>query len=234
MPISIKKAFDFAGTYRNQPACLDAGQAFSPSHRMLKRGFDLCLAIVCLLAFSPLLLVVALAIWLTDGGPVIYRHRRIGRNGVAFDCLKFRTMARDADRALAAHLARSPAARAEWAATRKLRDDPRVLGRLGRFLRRTSLDELPQLFNVLRGEMSLVGPRPIVREELVHYGGQSRWYLSVRPGVTGPWQVGGRSDTSYATRVRLDVEYARTPSLRRDLSILLQTPRLFFVGKGAY
>ena len=234
MPISIKKAFDLAGTYRNQPACLDAGQAFSPSHRMLKRGFDLCLAIVCLLAFSPLLLVGALAIWLTDGGPVIYRHRRIGRNGVSFDCLKLRTMVRDSDRALAAHLGRSPAACAEWAANRKLRDDPRVLGKVGRALRRASIDELPQLFNVLRGEMSFVGPRPIVSEELEYYGVQSRWYLSVRPGVTGPWQVGGRSDTSYATRVRLDVEYARTPSLWRDMSILLQTPRLFFVGKGAY
>ena len=182
--------------------------------RILKRALDLSVAALCLVVAAIVLILVALAIWLTDGGPVIYRHRRVGRGGAAFDCLKFRTMARDADRALAAHLARSPAARAEWAATRKLRADPRILGRLGRFLRRTSLDELPQLFNVLRGEMSLVGPRPIVREELVHYGGQSRWYLAVRPGVTGPWQVGGRSDTSYATRVRLDVQYARNPSLR--------------------
>ena len=161
-----------------------------------------------------MLILVALTIWVADGRPVIYRHRRIGRDGAAFDCLKFRTMARDADRALAAHLARSPAARAEWEATRKLRDDPRILGGLGRFLRRTSLDELPQILNVLRGEMSLVGPRPIVREELVHYGGQSRWYLAVRPGVTGPWQVGGRSDTSYATRVRLDVQLRAEPEPR--------------------
>jgi lipopolysaccharide/colanic/teichoic acid biosynthesis glycosyltransferase len=143
-------------------------------------------------------------------------------------------MVRDADRALDLHLARSPAARAEWAATRKLRDDPRVLGRLGRFLRRTSLDELPQLWNVLRGEMSLVGPRPVVDEELALYAGQDRWYLAVRPGLTGPWQVGGRSDTSYAARVRLDVDYARAPSLRRDLRILLQTVRVLLSGKGAF
>ena len=206
----------------------------APAHEILKRALDLSVAALCLVVAAIVLILVALAIWLTDGGPVIYRHRRVGRGGAAFDCLKFRTMARDADRALAAHLARSPAARAEWAATRKLRRDPRILGRLGRFLRRTSLDELPQIFNVLRGEMSLVGPRPIVREELVHYGGQSRWYLAVRPGVTGPWQVGGRSDTSYATRVRLDVQYARNPSLGRDLRILLETARLFLSCKGAY
>ena len=204
------------------------------AHDVLKRGLDLSVAALCLVVASVVLILVALAIWVTDGGPVIYRHRRVGRGGVPFDCLKFRTMARDADRALAAHLARCPAARAEWAATRKLRQDPRILGRLGRFLRRTSLDELPQLLNVLRGEMSLVGPRPIVRDELVHYAGQSHWYLAVRPGVTGPWQVGGRSDTSYATRVRLDVDYASHPSLRRDLSILLRTARLVLSSKGAY
>jgi exopolysaccharide production protein ExoY len=142
-------------------------------------------------------------------------------------------MVHDADRALAEHLAGSPEARAEWHATHKLRADPRVLGALGHFLRRSSLDELPQLLNVLRGEMSLVGPRPIVHEELVRYAGQSRWYLAVRPGLTGPWQVGGRSDADYADRVRLDVQYARGSSVRGDVSILLQTARVVLSGRGA-
>jgi lipopolysaccharide/colanic/teichoic acid biosynthesis glycosyltransferase len=133
----------------------------------------------------------------------------------------------------AALLAASPAARAEWSATRKLRDDPRVLGAVGRFLRRTSLDELPQLVNVLRGEMSLVGPRPIVADELAHYGAQAAWYFATRPGLTGPWQVGGRSDTGYATRVRLDVEYAQNPSLRRDLAILAGTVAAVLGSRGA-
>ena len=200
----------------------------------IKRGLDLALAALGLAIASVPMVLIALAIRLTDGGPVVFRHRRVGRGGAEFDCLKFRTMARGADAALAAHLARSPGAGAEWAAARKLRDDPRILGRLGRVLRRTSLDELPQLWNVLRGEMSLVGPRPVVREELAHYAGQTGWYLGVRPGMTGPWQVAGRSDTSYAARVRLDVHYARFPSLRRDLGILLQTPRALIRGKGAF
>ena len=200
----------------------------------IKRGLDLAFATLGLAIASVPMVLIALAIRLTDGGPVVFRHRRVGRGGAEFDCLKFRTMARGADAALAAHLARSPGAGAEWAATRKLRDDPRILGRLGRVLRRTSLDELPQLWNVLCGEMSLVGPRPVVREELAHYAGQTGWYLGVRPGMTGPWQVAGRSDTSYAARVRLDVQYARFPSLRRDLGILLQTPRALIRGKGAF
>ncbi len=212
---------------------LDLAQPSAAARTVLKRGLDLALATLGLLLAAPLMLLIALAIRLAHGGPAIYRHRRVGRGGVAFDCLKFRTMGRDADRALALHLACSPAARSEWDATRKLRDDPRVLGRLGRFLRRSSLDELPQLWNVLRGEMSLVGPRPVVEEELAHYAGQTRWYLAVRPGLTGPWQVGGRSDTSYAARVLLDVDYARNPSLRGDLRILLQTARVLLNGKGA-
>jgi lipopolysaccharide/colanic/teichoic acid biosynthesis glycosyltransferase len=204
------------------------------AHAVLKRGLDVAVAMLGLLAAAPAMIAIALAIRVVHGGPVIYRHRRVGRGGAAFDCLKFRTMVRDADHALAAHLARSPAARSEWEAMRKLRDDPRVLGRTGRFLRRTSLDELPQIWNVLKGEMSLVGPRPIVSEELVHYAAQSHWYLAVRPGLTGPWQVGGRSDTSYAARVRLDLHYARNPSLWRDLRILLQTVRVLLSGTGAY
>jgi lipopolysaccharide/colanic/teichoic acid biosynthesis glycosyltransferase len=211
------------------------GRARLPAglRRVLKRQLDIALAGLALAAVAPLMLAIAAAIWRRDGAPVVYRHRRLGPGGRGFDCLKFRTMARDADRALAALLAASPAARAEWSATRKLRDDPRVLGAVGRFLRRTSLDELPQLVNVLRGERSLVGPRPIVADELAHYGAQAAWYFATRPGLTGPWQVGGRSDTGYATRVRLDVEYAQNPSLRRDLAILAGTVAAVLGSRGA-
>lgn len=201
-------------------------------HGAAKRGVDVVLAASALVTLLPLLLAIALTIR-ARGVPVLFRHRRIGRDGKAFSCLKFRTMVADAEAALAAHLAASPEASAEWEATRKLHDDPRVLGRLGRLLRRTSLDELPQLVNVLRGEMSLVGPRPIVADELRYYAGLSRWYLSVRPGLTGPWQVGGRSDTSYAERVSLDVHYAMFPSLLRDFGIMARTARVVLAGRGA-
>ena len=199
-----------------------------------KRVVDVVLAGAVLVALLPLLGLIAFLVHRAGGGGVIFAHRRIGRNGRPFDCLKFRTMVCDADRALSAHLEGSPEARAEWAATRKLQDDPRVLGLVGRVLRKTSLDELPQLVNVLRGDMSLVGPRPIVADELVHYADKSMWYLSVRPGLTGPWQIGGRSDTSYAERVSLDVHYAMFPSLLRDFRIMAGTARVLLTGRGAY
>ena len=154
------------------------------SHRgLLKRGFDVCVAGVALLLATPILAAVALAIWVCDGHPVVFGHVRLGRHGRSFRCLKLRTMRRDGDALLGELLARSPEARAEWAATRKLQDDPRVLGGSGRFLRRWSLDELPQLWNVLRGEMSLVGPRPIVADELVHYDGQAAVVLRGAAGA---------------------------------------------------
>ncbi len=162
------------------------------------------------------------------------RHERIGRDGAPFPCLKFRTMVRDADRVLEEHLARDPAARAEWQAQRKLARDPRVTA-IGNLLRRSSLDELPQLFNVLRGEMSLVGPRPVVRVELEeHYAGEAgSLYCRVRPGVTGLWQVSGRSGVSYRERVRLDTEYVRTGSLMLDVAILCRTPWAVLRARGA-
>ena len=143
-------------------------------------------------------------------------------------------MARDGDAILARLLAEDPEARAEWEAARKLREDPRVIPGIGSFLRKTSLDELPQIFNVLRGEMSAVGPRPVTEEELAQYGADLPRYLSLRPGLTGPWQVGGRSDTSFAERVRLDVAYARSNSLRKDIGIILATPFAVFARRGAY
>lgn len=205
------------------------------SHRaLLKRGLDLGIAGLGLLLIAPVLLTVAVAIWVCDGHPVFYRHARLGWRGRTFGCLKLRTMRRDGDALLRDLLARSPEARAEWAATRKLKDDPRVLGAVGHFLRRWSLDELPQLWNVLRGDMSLVGPRPIVADELVHYDAQAHWYFTVRPGLTGLWQVGGRSDAGYPTRVALDVQYAKAPSLRRDLAILWRTGFAVLACRGAY
>jgi exopolysaccharide production protein ExoY len=199
----------------------------------LKRGMDVLGAAALLLAAAPAFLAIALLVR-RDGGPAFYAHPRIGRGGQRFGCLKFRSMVIDSDRRLAALLESDPAARAEWEATRKLKQDPRVT-RIGRFLRATSLDELPQLLNVLRGEMSLVGPRPVTQAELdQHYGAAATHYVSVRPGITGPWQISGRNDVSYSGRVAMDVAYAATPSLWTDLRLLLRTPIAVLARRGAY
>jgi undecaprenyl-phosphate galactose phosphotransferase len=193
-----------------------------PWPRLLKRAFDLAAAAALLAFTAPLLLLVALRIRLADGGAVVFAHTRVGRHGRPFRCYKFRTMVPNSAAVLAELLARDPAARAEWAKDRKLRRDPRVT-RLGRFLRRTSLDELPQLVNVLKGEMSLVGPRPVVPDELELYGEAKVYYLQVRPGLTGLWQVSGRSELDYARRVALDAWYARNWTLWYDVLILCRT-----------
>lgn len=198
-----------------------------------KAVLDRGAALLGLVLLMPMLLVVAALIYLRDPGPVLYAHRRIGRHGRVFNCLKFRTMVLDSDAVLARHLAENPAAATEWAATRKLRADPRVTT-IGARLRKTSIDELPQLINVLRGEMSLVGPRPIVMEEARHYGEALAAYLAVRPGVTGLWQISGRSDTSYAERVDLDRAYVRGRSMMLDVSILLRTVGVVVKGRGSY
>jgi exopolysaccharide production protein ExoY len=174
------------------------------------------------LLFMPLLLGVIVLMLIMQGRPLFYGHPRIGRGGRHFRCYKFRTMVKDGDRVLAAHLARNPVAQREWEASQKLRVDPRVTP-LGRTLRKLSVDELPQFLNVLRGEMSLVGPRPIVEAESRHYGQQFDVYCSVRPGITGLWQVSGRSNTSYERRVRMDVDYVASWSLGKDLAILART-----------
>ncbi len=187
----------------------------------VKRAFDLGLAL-CLV---PIVLPVVAVFWLIlrlEGGAGFFRHTRVGHRGRAFGCLKLRTMVPDAETKLAAVLARDPTARAEWDRDAKLRNDPRVT-RFGRFLRKTSLDELPQLLNVLRGEMSFVGPRPVPADELRRYGPQADAYLSQRPGITGLWQVSGRNDLDYAARVRLDRRYAETRSFWMDLGILART-----------
>lgn len=197
-----------------------------------KRGIDIAVAGTAIFLLLPLLLLVAAAVWLGDWKSPIFRHTRLGRDGRPFGCLKFRTMVVDSERALAAHLASSAAARTEWAATHKLTDDPRVTA-LGRVLRKTSLDELPQLVNVLRGEMSLVGPRPIVQAEVARYGAAFTTCFAVPPGVTGLWQVSGRSDTTYEERVALDLDYATHWSLRRDIAILARTVPAVFAQRGS-
>jgi exopolysaccharide production protein ExoY len=187
-----------------------------------KRAFDILLASIVLLVSAPLLLLLAAVIKLTTGGPAIFAHERIGYGGRAFPCFKLCTMVPNGNEVLQAHFAGHPEALREWVATQKLRQDPRVTW-LGQLLRRSSLDELPQLLNVLRGEMSCVGPRPIVAAELERYGPEIETYLSARPGMTGAWQVGGRSRLDYAQRVALDTHYVRTWTFMGDLVILLKT-----------
>jgi exopolysaccharide production protein ExoY len=196
-----------------------------------KRLIDIIGASAALLFFLPVLLLVG---WLIrqDGGPALFRHPRVGRGGKIFMCLKIRTMVIDAQQRLEAVLDKDPAARAEWERSQKLANDPRVT-KLGHLLRITSFDELPQFINVLRGEMSLVGPRPVTETELERYGGNVGDYLSCRPGITGLWQVSGRSSTDYRRRVSLDSEYARTASLRLDVSIMLKTVRVILSRDGA-
>jgi Undecaprenyl-phosphate galactose phosphotransferase WbaP len=200
--------------------------------RLLKRVFDLFAALVLLVLGALPLLYIALRIR-RDGGPAMFAHQRVGQSGKVFPCFKFRTMQVDAEERLRELLANDPAARAEWEREFKLRNDPRITP-IGQFLRRTSLDELPQLFNVIRGEMSLVGPRPVIRAELARYGDDVDYFLMVRPGMTGLWQVSGRNDTGYDTRVYLDTWYVKNWSLWYDIAILFKTIRVVLNREGAY
>jgi exopolysaccharide production protein ExoY len=202
-------------------------------HLRAQRVFDLIIAAGAFFLVIPILLILVLMIWIQDGGPVLFKQVRIGIGGRPFTCLKLRTMVIDAQPRLEALLAADAQARAEWTRDHKLRSDPRIT-LLGRVLRETSLDELPQLINVLRGEMSVVGPRPIVEAEIARYGKRFRHYCAVRPGITGLWQVNGRNDVSYRRRVALDVLYARSRSLRRDCEILLRTVPAVLLRKGSY
>ena len=204
----------------------------APAKSRLKRAFDLVAGLGLLVFFAPLLLILAAAVS-RDGGPALFGHRRIGAGGQPFICWKFRSMVVDAEAALARTLASNPEARREWERDFKLRNDPRVT-RLGRFLRKTSLDELPQLFSVITGEMSLIGPRPIVADEITRYGAGFSDYTACRPGLTGLWQVSGRNDVDYAERVAIDSRYARNWSFLGDLSILVRTIGVVLRRSGAY
>lgn len=187
-----------------------------------KRVLDVIIAVTAIALLWPLILMVALLIKASTDGPVIFGHRRVGLGGREFHCYKFRTMTCDAERRLQDYLKDNPAAADEWNRSRKLKDDPRVTT-VGRMLRNSSLDELPQLLNVLRGEMSCVGPRPIARDEIPLYGQMAEHYLSVRPGMTGAWQVSGRSSLSYDDRVNIDANYVRHWSFWTDVMIILRT-----------
>jgi exopolysaccharide production protein ExoY len=201
--------------------------------RVLKRLFDASSAIVVLVLLLPLLVILLSLILATQGRPVFFAHKRIGRNAATFKCLKFRTMVRDADKVLSDHLASDSAALAEWQATRKLRDDPRITP-IGKILRRSSLDEIPQLINIIKGDMSVVGPRPIVQAELKRYGSKISAYYKVRPGLTGLWQISGRNDVSYEQRVNLDYEYTRSQSFIGDLKIIAKTIPAVVKADGSY
>ena len=188
--------------------------------------------VVLLLVFSPLMILTIVLIAFHGGAPVIFSHYRVGRRGNLFKCFKFRTMHVDAQRMLGEILRKDPVARAEWEREQKLSNDPRITP-IGRFLRKTSLDELPQIFNVIRGEMNVVGPRPITVDELDRYG-RERWhYLAIAPGMTGLWQVSGRNELSYAERVALDRQYVETRSLWLDISILFRTVAVVLNRNGA-
>ena len=214
----------------------EAAWAFPPSHvrrRPTPLRLEMVLAALALALLAPMLLAVALWIWCDDRGSPFFGQRRIGLGGRAFRCWKFRSMRTDAEARLAEHLESSAAAREEWSRNHKLRDDPRITP-FGSFLRRSSIDELPQLFNVVCGEMSLVGPRPIVPAEVKRYGRYFRNYCSVRPGMTGLWQVSGRSNTSYRRRVALDVTYARHRSPSLDGFVLMMTVPAVLRSHGAH
>jgi len=199
----------------------------------LIRLFDIAGALLVLALATPIMVLVALAVKLTSRGPALFAQRRVGRGGERFACLKFRTMATDADAQLKTLLDHDPAAQEEWQRNQKLRHDPRVTP-IGRLLRRTSLDELPQVFNVLIGDMSLVGPRPIVESEIPRYGRHFAIYCRVRPGVTGLWQIQRHAGTTYRRRVAFDVSFARSRSLRLYLLILARTVPAVLIGKGAW
>ena len=199
---------------------------------VLKRIFDLVVSLSILIVLSPIMLFVFFKVR-ADGGPAFYGHERVGKDGKTFKCLKFRSMAINSKELLEKILATDPEARKEWEETFKLKDDPRVT-KIGQFLRKSSLDELPQLFNILKGEMSLVGPRPITADELKRYEDDVAYYLMTKPGLTGLWQVSGRSDVDYATRIYFDAWYIKNWSLWNDLVIVLKTVKVVVMREGAY
>ncbi len=215
------------------PGAAAPGQVGGGAQRLsLYRVFDVGLSLLALLFLAPIFLFIAVVVRLQDGGPALFAHSRLGEGGRRFKCLKFRSMRTDADERLYHLLASDPQARIEWARDHKLRQDPRITP-LGVFLRRSSLDELPQFLNVLRGDMSLVGPRPIVEAEIPRYGRYFAHYCANKPGITGLWQISGRNDVGYRRRVAMDVFYARRRSLGLYLWILLATAPAVLLRRGA-
>ncbi|MGF9566548.1 sugar transferase [Neorhizobium sp. JUb45] len=198
-----------------------------------KRASDLVIASLALVVLLPVIAMVILTLLVLQGRPIFIAHHRVGRYGRMFPCFKFRTMVNNNDQVLANYLLTNPAERMEWEATRKLRNDPRVTP-FGAVMRKSSLDEVPQLVNIVLGHMSLVGPRPIVPAEAEHYGPYFADYKKVRPGLTGLWQISGRSDTAYNERVQLDVAYVAGRSLAGDLVIMAKTLPAVLKARGSY
>jgi exopolysaccharide production protein ExoY len=199
----------------------------------LKRVFDIILSSLILIMLFPLFIIVAILVKLADPGPIMFCHTRVGYGGRRFQCLKFRSMVADADRLLRNLLELDPEARREWDRAQKLTNDPRITP-IGKFLRQSSLDELPQLINVMRGEMSLVGPRPVAPWETKRYGDKLHLYLKARPGLTGIWQVSGRSNCVYNQRIEMDADYVTNWRFSKDVAILLRTPGAVFARRGSY
>ncbi|MGB0064908.1 MAG: sugar transferase [Terracidiphilus sp.] len=202
-------------------------------YRIVKPAMDLAIAAAILPLAFMLGLAIAILVKISSPGPVFFRHRRVGTGRRPFLLWKFRTMFHGSDHALSLHLARDPDAHQEWARHQKLRQDPRVT-RIGRLLRRTHLDELPQLLNVIAGEMSLVGPRPVIEEELKRFGAGDRLYTAAKPGMTGLWQVSGRASLPYERRIALDVQYVATWSVLGDLRVLIRTFGAICDARGVY
>lgn len=207
---------------------------FQIKHRVIKRIFDILFSLTILIIFIPVFALIAIAVRFTSYGPIVYGHKRIGRGGKVFKCYKFRTMYKDADERLKTILESDAEMKKEWEECYKLKNDTRVT-QVGSFLRKTSLDEFPQFWNVLKGDLSVVGPRPVILDEVIkHYGEKAAKVLSIRPGLTGLWQVSGRSDTSYAKRISLDEEYINNQSLALDIKLVLKTIPAMISSKGAY
>jgi len=233
MQLSTSLGANIRSRAADAPVTAHAWRKSHPSLSGIKRGVDLVLAALALLAALPVLAACAAAIRLTSKGPLFFLQYRLGQGGKAFSIVKFRTMMVNAEAALADHLAAHPEAKREWMTDHNLRVDPRITP-VGRFMRKFSLDELPQLWSVVKGEMSLVGPRPIVSSEIPKYGEGYVDYCRVRPGLTGLWEVSGRNDTGYTQRVELDCHYVRRWSVTRDLEIIARTLPAVVRSAGAY
>ena len=200
-------------------------------YKVCKRTIDIIGSLAGIILLSPIFLIVAIAIKVEDPrGKIIFGHKRVGKDGKLFPCLKFRSMFANAEEMKKNF---TPAQKKEYAETFKLKDDPRIT-KVGKFIRKTSLDELPQLFNILKGDMTIVGPRPIVTDELKYYGEYDKYYMAVKPGLTGLWQVSGRSDTSYDERVELDMEYIKARTIAKDIYIMIMTVVKVLKREGSY
>jgi exopolysaccharide production protein ExoY len=238
LKIELDRNFDRAAAANRRPANPPRDSQSPNSFRRFisswaKLSLDFTLAAAGLILLLPMIAMIVVILLIVQGRPIFIAHRRIGKNGVSFPCLKFRSMVNNASDVLSQHLASNPHLRSEWNATRKLQDDPRVTP-FGRFLRKSSIDEIPQLVNILFGQMSLVGPRPIVAGEVELYGPYFGHYTLVRPGLTGLWQVSGRNDISYSARVDLDVKYVSERSTWGDIVILFKTIPAVLQTRGSY